>query len=100
MIQLFVTLFLFTAFLGCIYTIVQHHMSPFRAFMLAIVLTVGITFSMAKLKEGLNIKAVFGYNRNANDFLQLDGILAPENGNFTFSGFQLRGPTETELSFP
>lgn len=100
MIRLFVAFFLFTAFLGCNYTILRHHMSAFRAFLLAIILTVGITFSMIKLKEGLNISSVFGYNRNTNDFLQMDGIIMPQNGNFTFSGFQLRGPAETQLTFP
>lgn len=96
MVRLFVMLFLFTAFISCIYTILQYHMSPFRAFLLATMAAIGISFAMTKLEEGLNIRASFGYNRNTNDFLQLDGLVIPQGNNMSFSGLQLRGLTNVD----
>lgn len=102
MIRVFITLLLFTVFLFCMFGLLRHQMSPFRAFLLALILTVGVTFSMAKLREGLGFRTVFGNDKGNYDFLQVDGGVMPmQNGLFMhdvfFKEFKLKGPVDGHL---
>ena len=49
-----ILLILFTILLGCIFELLKAHVSPTRAFMIGLIITLGITFATYKLKEGLN----------------------------------------------
>jgi hypothetical protein len=49
-----ILLILFTILLGCIFELLKPHVSPARAFMIGLIITLGITFATYKLKEGLN----------------------------------------------
>jgi len=49
-----ILLVLFIILLGCIFELLKPHVSPARALMIGLIITLGITFATYKLKEGLN----------------------------------------------
>ena len=67
-------------------------MTPFRSFMIVIIITVCVLFGLYKLKEGLNDMS--------QNYLQLSGMLyqEPSYENITASGFAMSGSKQGSIN--